>query len=269
MPADRNKRRPWPGIMCTMIKILIIEDEEPASGRLERLLLEIEPTARILDKLDSVESAVRWLSDNDAPDLLMLDIQLADGLSFDIFRKVQIDSFVIFTTAYDEYAIRAFELNSIDYLLKPIDKQKLAISLNKFKKLSGPAQTINIRQLIDTLESRRNSYKKRFLVTAGARIRSVEVHEVSYFYSLEKSTYMTTSDGHHYPVEFSLERLEQLLEPDVFFRINRNYIINFSSIAKIHILSQSRIKVEVNPPAEEPLLVSTARTHNFRLWLDR
>jgi len=252
-----------------MIRILIIEDEEPAADRLEKLLLDIDPSVQILDKIDSVESAVRWLKGHEAPDLMMLDIQLADGLSFDIFKKIKTDSFVIFTTAYDEYAIRAFELNSIDYLLKPIDKEKLAGSLRKFKRLKGTVPDFDIRELINTLESRKHSYKKRFLVTAGTKIRSVEVKEISCFYSLEKSTYITTFDGHHFPADFSLERLEQLLDPDTFFRIKRQYIIGFSGISRIHVLSQSRIKVEMNPPASEPLLVSTAKTHAFRLWLDR
>ncbi len=252
-----------------MIKALIIEDEEPAAQRLEKLLREVDPEVEILSVIDSVESAVRWLETNHQPDLLLLDIQLADGLSFDIFKKVSLDSYVIFATAYDEYAIRAFELNSIDYLLKPIDKEKLAASLQKYRRLSDSAPQFDINELMSAIENRKSSYKKRFLINIGSRIKSVETPSVAFFYSLEKSTFIGTRDGHNYPVEFSLERLEALLDPDAFFRINRRYIINYICIDKIHVLSQSRIKIETHPAAEDDLLVSTARAHRFRLWLDR
>ena len=252
-----------------MIRTLIVEDEEPAAARLEKLLKEVDPGIQILDVIDSVEVAVKWFEKNDPPDLLMLDIQLADGLSFDIFKQIKVESFVIFTTAYDEYAIRAFELNSIDYLLKPVDPAKLQNSIQKYRNLAGRDQKVNIETLIETLEQRRSSFKKRFAVNVGSKIISVETRTVAYFYSLEKSTFLCTNDNHHYPLDFSLEHLEQLLDPELFFRINRQVIIQYASIEKIHILSRSRVKLETNPPASEDLLVSTARTHQFRLWLDR
>lgn len=252
-----------------MIRTLIVEDEEPAAARLEKLLKEVDPGIQILDVIDSVEMAVKWFEKNDPPDLLMLDIQLADGLSFDIFKQIKVESFVIFTTAYDEYAIRAFELNSIDYLLKPVDPAKLQNSIQKYRNLAGRDQKVNIETLIETLEQRRSSFKKRFAVNVGSKIISVETRTVAYFYSLEKSTFLCTNDNHHYPLDFSLEHLEQLLDPELFFRINRQVIIQYTSIEKIHILSRSRVMLETNPPASEDLLVSTARTHQFRLWLDR
>ena len=253
-----------------MIKTLIIEDEEPAALRLEKLLTGLDPEISVLEKLDSIESSVEWLQNNPQPDLIMLDIQLADGLSFEIFRKVSLECFVIFTTAYDEYAIRAFELNSIDYLLKPIDKEKLSNSLQKFKKLkTSTSPKVNINELLETLEGKTKSYKKRFAVNIGAKIVSVEVSNIAFFYSLEKSTFICTRDNHHYPVDFSLENVEGIVNPDQFFRINRQFILNFAAIEKIHILSKSRIKIESNPPSEETLLVSTAKAHAFRLWLDR
>jgi DNA-binding LytR/AlgR family response regulator len=253
-----------------MIKTLIIEDEEPAAARLEKLLADIDPEIAVLDTLDSIESSVNWLKRNPQPDLIMLDIQLADGLSFEIFRQVSVESFVIFTTAYNEYAIRAFELNSVDYLLKPVDRKKLSNSLQKFKKLSAsPAPHININELLESLEGRAKTYKKRFAVNIGAKIVSVETSHIAFFYSLEKSTFICTRDNHHYPVDFSLESIEGLVDPDLFFRISRQHIINFSAIEKIHILSKSRIKIESNPPCEETLLVSTAKAHAFRQWLDR
>ena len=252
-----------------MIKTLIIEDEEPAALRLEKLLVEIDPEVRILEKLDIVESAVQWFTENDPPDLVMLDIQLADGLSFEIFKQTEIDSFVIFTTAYDEYAIRAFELNSIDYLLKPIDKDKLIRSIEKFKKIRTSSPRVDFQELMHMLEGEKKKYKKRFIVNIGSKIKSVETSEVAYFYSLEKSTFICTGENHHYPVDFSLDNLEGLIDPDDFFRINRQYIINFNCISKIHVLSKSRIKIETIPSANETLLVSTAKAHAFRLWLDR
>ncbi len=252
-----------------MIRTLIVEDEEPAAARLKKLLKDVEPAIEVLDVIDSVEGAVKWFEKNTPPDLLLLDIQLADGLSFDIFKKSRVDSFVIFTTAYDEYAIKAFELNSIDYLLKPVDKSKLERSIIKYRKLTESSQQVNIKALMETLEGRKSNFKKRFAVNIGSKIISIETRSVAYFYSMQKSTFLCTVDDHHYPLDFSLEHLEQLLDPEMFFRINRQAIIQFTSIAKIHILSRSRIKLETNPPAREDLLVSTARAHQFRLWLDR
>ncbi len=251
------------------IKTLIIEDEEPAARRLGKMLMEIEPGIRILDTLDSVEGSVRWLKENASPDLIMLDIQLADGLCFDIFRQVNVDSFVIFTTAYDEYAVRAFELNSIDYLLKPVDRGKLEQSLRKYKDMAGRSGGIDIEALMETLEGRKAGYKKRFAVNIGSRIVSVETSSIAWFYTLEKSTYLCTEDERHYPLDFSLEHLEELLDPDQFFRINRQYLVRYSAIRRIHILSKSRIKLELSPSPKENLLVATARTHEFRMWLDR
>jgi DNA-binding LytR/AlgR family response regulator len=252
-----------------MIRTLIIEDERAAAERLEKMLRRIDPEIEITGILDSIVSSVEWLKTNPHPDLIMLDIQLADGQSFDIFRYVRVESFVIFTTAYDEFAIRAFELNSIDYLLKPVNETKLSQALLKFKKIHPIHPKINLDQLLHELEGIRSQWKKRFLVNAGQKIRSVEINEIAYFYSLDKGTFLCTDDNRHYLTEFSLEKLETLIDPDIFFRINRQYIIRFSSILKIHLLSKSRIKVEVRPPPASELLVSTSRTHEFRLWLDR
>jgi DNA-binding LytR/AlgR family response regulator len=252
-----------------MIRTLIIEDEEPAARRLGKMLTGIEPSIEILETIDSVESSVKWLEENGSPDLIMLDIQLADGLSFEIFRKVSVNSFVIFTTAYDEYAIKAFELNSIDYLLKPVDRSRLEQSILKYKKITGSQRGTDIQALLETLEGRKSTYKKRFAVNIGSRIVSVETSSVAWFYTLEKSTYLCSDENRHYPLDFSLEHLEQLLDPDQFFRVNRQYLVRYSAIRNIRILSKSRIKLELQPPPKEDLLVATARTHEFRLWLDR
>ncbi len=250
-----------------MIKTLIIEDEEPAANRLVKLLTEIEPEIDVIDVIDSVTGAVKWLSNNPDPDLMMLDIQLADGLSFDIFKEIKTDSFVIFTTAYDEYAIKAFELNSIDYLLKPIDKEKLRVSINKFRKLNPAQPQYDLKSLIDVLESKSTQFKKRFVINMGTKIKSLEVTEIAIFYSLEKNTFLANFSGQHYPVDFSLDRLESMLNPELFFRINRKHIVQYNAIKNIRILSKSRIELSVEG-YEEPVLVSTAKAHTFRNWLD-
>jgi two-component system response regulator LytT len=251
-----------------MIRTLIIEDEEPAALRLEKLLKETEPEIEILGKIESVESAVRWLQENKQPDLIMLDIQLADGQCFDIFKKVKVDCFVIFTTAYDEYAIRAFELNSIDYLLKPFDRTKLAVSINKYKHLSSSKTNFDFHELINAIEHRKLSFKKRFAIPIGTRIKSVETADIAFFYSLEKNTFFGTFEGQEYPVDFSLDRLETLLDPELFFRINRQYLVNYHAIQKIYILSKSRLELDIRG-YKEKMQVSAAKTHPFRLWLDK
>jgi DNA-binding LytR/AlgR family response regulator len=252
-----------------MIKTLIIEDEQPAALRLEKLLKNVEPEIEVIAVIDTAESAVRWFETHPHPELIMLDIQLGDGLSFDIFNKIKVESYVIFTTAYDEYAIRAFELNSIDYLLKPVNETRLSQSIAKFKRLSKAGQNVNIQKLIETLESRDNKYKKRFVVTISGKIRVIETENIAFFYSKEKNTFLCSTDKRHYPIEFSLDQLETILNPELFIRVNRQYIIQYKSINKIDILSKSRIKIETVPLSDEEILVSSARTSFFRSWLER
>jgi len=250
-----------------MIKVLIVEDEMLAAQRLSKLLKEAEPDVQIEQICDSIESTVKYLTRNQAPDLMMLDIQLGDGISFDIFKTINLTCPVIFTTAYDEYAIKAFELNSIDYLLKPIRPEALIKSINKFKKLSHSSID---RQLLTTLlDKEQRNYKQRFLVYAGENLISVKTTEIAYFYSIEKSTFLTTIHGRSYALEFSLDKLEETLNPLDFFRINRQFLISFSSIKKISIQSKSRIKLTIDPLPKDEILVSSARTHEFREWLDR
>jgi DNA-binding LytR/AlgR family response regulator len=248
---------------------LIIEDEGPAAERLVKLLKTLAPDIEILGSIDTVEGAIKWFGEHPAPDLVLLDIQLGDGLSFDIFRKTKVESYVIFTTAYDEYAIKAFELNSIDYLLKPVDEKRLSASLQKFRKLNSAANNLNIEKLIEGIESRKDNFKKRFVVSIANKIKVIDTHDVACFYSREKNTFLCTKDNKHYPLEFSLDHLVTLVNPDNFFRINRQYLVNFNSITKIDILSKSRIRIEIDPSADEEILVSSSKTSDFRTWLDR
>ncbi len=236
-----------------MIKTLIIEDEKPAAQRLQKLLQSIEPEISVVDVIDTVESAVSWFGRNPHPDLIMLDIQLGDGVSFDIFRKVKVESYIIFTTAYDEYAIRAFELNSIDYLLKPVDEKRLAGSLEKFRKFRSSSQAGNIGKLLEEFSSRSEKYKKRFVVNIANKIKVVEIGDIAFFYSKEKNTFLCTNDNRHYPLEFSLDHIEEIVNPETFFRVCRQYLINYRSISKIDVFSKSRIKIETIPPAGEEI----------------
>jgi DNA-binding LytR/AlgR family response regulator len=252
-----------------MTKVLIIEDEQPAAKRLEKLLLEVAPDLQVVQRCDSIEAAVNYLKSATSPDLIMLDVQLGDGLSFEIFRQIEISCPVIFTTAFDEYAIKAFELNSIDYLLKPISKEKLAKSLEKFRKLSQQSVRADWQTLSTLLDKEKRDYKQRFLVYVGEHLHSVQTADIAYFYTIEKSTFLTTKSGKSYSLDFSLDKLESMLPPTDFFRINRQFLISFGSIKKIAVLSKSRIKLTLEPLPTEETLISTARTHEFREWLDR
>ena len=252
-----------------MTKVLIIEDEQPAAKRLEKMLAEIAPDFEIMHRCDSIESSINYIQSGAKPDLLFLDIQLGDGLSFDIFKQVEINCLIIFTTAYDQFAIRAFELNSIDYILKPVSKEKLEISIEKFRKLHHNNSLTDWSALANLLEKGKREYKQRFLVYVGEHLHSVQTTDIAYFYSVEKSTFLVTQTGKSFSIDFSLDKLEELVSDKEFFRINRNYLIEFKSIKKINILSKSRIKLLINPQTSEEILVSTPRTHDFRTWLDR
>lgn len=252
-----------------MTKVLIIEDEQPAAKRLEKLLTEISFDFEIMQHCDSIESSLQFFKTGRMPDLVMLDVQLGDGLSFDIFKQVDISCPVIFTTAYDEYAIKAFELNSIDYLLKPINKEKLERSIEKFRKLTQQTVPVDWKILASLLDKEKRAYKQRFLVYIGEHLHSVQTSDITYFYSVEKSTFLTTKSGKSFSIDLSLDKLESLLPPTDFFRINRQYLISFGSIKKISILSKSRIKLILDPLTSNEVLISTSRTHDFREWLDR
>lgn len=250
------------------MKTLIIEDEYRAADRLERLLLKLDDSIEVLEKLDSVESAVDWLQNNSHPPLLFCDIQLADGLSFEIFEKVSVSSFIVFTTAYDEYAIKAFDLNSIDYLLKPIDEEKLKRSLEKFNSFSQQTSNIDIESIRQVLGMGEKEYKQRFVVYVGNKIKTINTEDIAWFVFEDRTTFLVTKDNKFLPVDFSLDKLEQMLSSKEFFRISRQYLVRFESISNISILSKSRIKIILNPEARNDVLVSSAKSSKFREWLD-
>ncbi len=250
------------------MKVLIIEDEQPAAKRLEEIILSIIPDAEIPAILDTVRDSVKWLKGFSA-DLIFMDIHLSDGNSFEIFEKVQMLTPVVFTTAYNDYAIRAFKVNSVDYLMKPFSREDVARAIEKYR---GFFRTGNfdpdMESLIRMMKPGRE-YQKRFLVTAGARLKSIQVEDVAYFYSLEKNTFICTRNNHQYPFEFSLDKLEMLVEPENFFRINRNFLVSYTSIKNMYSLSKSRIKLELTPPPEDETLVSFNKSHEFRVWLGK
>lgn len=251
------------------MNILIIEDEDAAASRIERMLKEIDPGINIAGVTESIVQSIEWLSSNPAPDLILADIHLADGPSFEIFRQAKVQSPVIFTTAYDQYAIKAFKFNSIDYLLKPIKKAELEESIAKYKQLhrhAAPA-TIDYRQLLSALSPKPHGQQKRLVIRYGQTIKTVEIADAAYFYTEEKVTYVCTLDNKRLPVDHNLDELENILDPAQFFRINRQFIININAIESMYSYSKSRVKINLDPPSKIETIVSTERSADFKVWL--
>lgn len=248
------------------MNILIIEDEKPAAERLIKLIKEVEPTAVFPAVLESVRSSVEWISKNPSPDLIIMDIHLADGQSFGIFQQVTVTCPVIFTTAYDEHALEAFRVNSIDYLLKPVKKEELLRSFAKWRTLSAHASG-RLGAVIQQLSSGTRDYRQRMVIRIGELIRLVELSDVAYFYTENRVNYLRTFSGISYPIDYQLDELDAELDPRKFFRINRQYIICINAIEKMQAWSKSRIKITLKPPAEEDTVVSTERSPQFREWL--
>ena len=251
------------------LKTIIIEDEKPAARLLQRKLEKIKIKVDIL--LHSVEEAIEWFTENEHPDLIFLDIQLSDGLSFEIFEKVEIKSAIIFTTAYDEFALRAFKLNSIDYLLKPIDEDDLELAVSKYKerlpqqgKLQMDFEAIK-KMLGNPFEK---EFKKRFTVKIGQHLKVISVEEVECFFSENKGTYIHTFDNRNYLIESTLEILEQELDPNKFYRISRKFIIPITAIKEIVLFSNSRLKVILPSYNDEDVVVSREKVSHFKEWIN-
>jgi len=249
------------------MQVIIFEDEKLASDRLIQVLKEIRPDVEVSMTMKSVEAAILWLQNNDQPDLIISDIQLLDGESFEIFTQVKVDCPVIFTTAYDEYAIKAFEVNSIDYLLKPIQKEKLSQALTKYD-TRKPSTGIDLKE-IQSLIKGELTYKSRFLVKLGQRIKAVPVEKIAYFFSKDKLSYLVTFEGQKLPVDQTLEELDGLLNPKHFFRVNRQFLVHFDGVADIHPYFKGRVKLILDPPSELDIVVSSEKTPVFKKWLDQ
>jgi two-component system response regulator LytT len=255
------------------MKIVVVEDEQLAADKLIELIRDYDPACTIVARLDSVADTVAWLSTHAAPDLLFLDIHLADGLGFEIFTLTPVPCPVVFTTAFDQYAIQAFRVNSIDYLLKPLTPRAVAAAFRKYAELKrtlAPAPpAVDYLRLLDELRASEARYKARFLVRAGQRIKTIAAAEVAYFFAEDKYTYLVTGAGPRYVVDFTLDDLEERLDPALFFRLNRKFLASLPAIHEIHSYFKGRLKLTLAPPVEDEVLVSSERAAPFKSWLDR
>ena len=254
------------------MKILLIEDEPQAAQRLEKLVLTIIPGVVVLAKLDTVKNSVLWLRANPAPDLILMDIQLADGISFSIFDQCEVKSPVIFTTAYDEYALKAFKVNSIDYILKPVDEEELRAALRKYESLTrlrGALPDKMLESIGLAVQMLAKKYKERFVVKVGEHLKSIEVSEILFFFSLEKTTFAQTKDGRKHILDFTIEQLDGLVNPDRFFRINRKYLVAADAIQDMISYTNSRLKLVLKTSDDTDVIVARERVQEFKDWLDR
>ena len=250
------------------MNVIIIEDEKPSARRLQRMLQSLNINAEVM--LHSVEESVAWFQTNAHPDLIFLDIQLSDGLSFEIFETIEIKSAVIFTTAYDEYALQAFKLNSIDYLLKPIDEDDLATAVKKYQERAPQQQAVTLdfndikKLLVNPID---REYKKRFSVKVGQHLKLINIDEIECFYSENKGTYLHTTDNRNYLIDTSLEQLEDVLEPQTFFRINRKFFVSINAIKDMVSYTNSRLQIKLNSYNEQEVIVARERVKDFKNWL--
>ncbi len=258
------------------MNVIIIEDEELSASRLERMILHCDAKINILAKIESVADSVEWLLENPAPDLIFLDIHLEDGLSFSIFEKVSVESAIVFTTAFDEYAIKAFKLKSIDYLLKPIVQQDLNNAIKKYNSFAGLGKKdrlIDIAELMDIIQIKSapllKNYKKRFSVQIGQKIKAVSIDEIAYFCSEEGITYFITALKQKYTLDDCLDAIETDLDPEEFFRASRSFLIKITAIQNVMLYPKSRLKLELNPPSSKEIFVSSERSKSFRQWLNK
>ncbi|MBK7881088.1 MAG: response regulator transcription factor [Saprospiraceae bacterium] len=258
------------------MKIFIVEDEDLAVKKLIKTLHSINPDLEITGTADSIASSVLWLEEHPHPDLILMDIELSDGQSFEIFNRIEVKSPVIFTTSYDEYALKAFKVNSIDYLLKPIQKEELELALSKFKKLRGdhpdPSESvINIKQLMNELRqnSQPKEYRKRFLVKHAQKLISIDIEQIRYFYSEDRLNFFKTMDDKKYLVDYSMDEIEEMLDPDKFFRINRAFIVAIKSIDQINDYFGNRLKLVLNPAIDKETIVSREKVSDFKEWMGK
>lgn len=251
------------------MKVIIIEDEKPSARRLNRLLESLD--VNVTEMLHSVEEAIDWFSNNEHPELIFLDIQLSDGLSFEIFEAIDIKSAIIFTTAYDEYALQAFKLNSIDYLLKPIDEVELDRAVRQYKEQAPTNKKVTLdfedikKMLVNPID---REYKKRFTVKVGQHLKMIPIDEIECFFSENKGTYAHTVNGRNYLLDTTLEQLENELQPDIFFRINRKFYVNINAIKDMVSYTNSRLQIKLKTYNEQDVIVARERVKDFKMWLE-
>jgi len=253
------------------MKVVVIEDEHLAAKRLIELIQKYNSDIEVLTKLGSVKRSVEWFNNHPHPDLVFMDIQLGDGLSFEIFEQTLLKCPVIFTTAFDEYALRAFKVNSIDYLLKPIDFDELCNALAKFEKdfsSNKPELKFQPDKIEEILHQLTKQFKSRFVVKVGLHIRPIEVIDIQYFYSLEKATFLCTNANKNYSLDYSLDQIERLVDPHQFFRVNRKYLVHISAIQEVVAYSSSRLRIQFKQSAIQDVIVSREKVSDFKSWLE-
>lgn len=259
------------------MKILIVEDEELAVRKLQKTLQAVDETAEVVAVTDSIKGTVDWLQHNSTPDLILMDIELADGQSFEIFNLVQVKTPVIFTTSYDEYALKAFKVNSIDYLLKPIQKEELQAAIDKFKLFnnsSAPAEArpdVSIDNLIKELQQKLQpkEYRKRFLVKQAQKLVSIDVNDIAYFYSDGRLNFFKTSDNKKYVVDYTMDELEDMLDPQRYFRTSRSFYVSVNCIDQIHDYFGNRLLLNLSPAVDKEVLVSREKVMDFKKWMGK
>jgi DNA-binding LytR/AlgR family response regulator len=256
---------------------ILIEDEYPAAERLEKLIKKVDEKIQVLAVLESIEAAKKWFASNPAPDLIFSDIQLSDGLSFQIFENVPIKSPIIFTTSYDEYAIKAFKVKSIDYLLKPIKIHELEIAIGKFKEMKKQYATmqaaenqyaLKMESLLDSLQTTGKKYKNRFLIEQNDQLLPISIEQIAYFFTSNELVCMVRKDNKRFLIDYTLEELEKCLDPVQFFRINRQFIAHLPAIQKIHTYFNGKLKLELLPTTPQEVLVSREKAQNFKSWVE-
>ncbi len=253
------------------MNIVIIEDEGHNSRMLEGMIRTLKPDWNILTILESVKDSVEWFNQNEHPELIFMDIQLTDGISFSIFDQVEIKSLVIFTTAYDEFAVKAFKVNSIDYLLKPIKEEDLKIAISKFEdfnKKSQPPKLPEYHELITAIKSGENKYRNRFLVSGATAFFKIETKDIAYFYTENRVMYAVMNDAKQHVIDLTMEKLEEQLDPFEFFRANRSYILKIDTVRKFENYFGGKLIVRLTPPHEEAITISRLKASAFRQWLD-
>ena len=254
------------------MRILIVEDEELAVKKLQKTLTSVDADAEVIGTTDSIKSTVEWLQQNAQPDLILMDIELADGQSFEIFNLAEVKSPVIFTTSYDEYALKAFKVNSVDYLLKPVQKEELQAALSKYKKLKADSKAdINIDMLVKEIQQKLQpkEYRKRFLVKQGQKLISIETEDIGYFYSDGRLNFFKTEDNKKFVVDYTMDELEEMLDPEKYFRISRSFYVSINSIDKIDDYFGNRLILGLKPAVDKEALVSREKVTDFKKWMGK
>lgn len=254
------------------MKILIVEDEELAQKKIQRTLAAVDPTATVVGVTDSIQGTVEWLQQNEQADLILMDIELCDGQSFEIFKLVDIKSPVIFTTSYDEFALKAFKVNSVDYLLKPVQTEDLQAALDKYKKLSASAGgQVNIDSLVKKIHDQLQpkEYRKRFLVKHAQNLVSIDVNDIAYFYSDGRLNFFKTTQHKKYVIDYTMEELEDMLDPGKFFRISRSFFVSIHAIEKIDDYFGNRLILQLKPAVDKEALVSREKVSEFKKWMGK